>query len=173
MITYLLNNISADQMEKTINLSENNKQSIANNLAILLADEYVLYTKTRNAYWNVKDTAVYDIPVFFEIQFAQLDDIIDRVAKRIRELGYYTAASLKIFSQTSHLYETICGTTDSHSFMQGLLFDHESIIRYLKTNNQLFLNEQNNGDDIEDFISQIMLEHEKMAWFLRTHIKQV
>jgi DNA-binding ferritin-like protein len=34
-------------------LAEEQRQGIVNLLTVLLADEYVLYTKTRNYHWNV------------------------------------------------------------------------------------------------------------------------
>ena len=71
-------------METNIGITDVHRQAVSKELAKLLADEYVLYTKTRNAHWNIEGADFYDKHKFFEIQFGQLDDIIDSVAERIR-----------------------------------------------------------------------------------------
>lgn len=40
-------------MKTNIGITEKNTDAVAVELAKLLADEFVLYTKTRNAHWNV------------------------------------------------------------------------------------------------------------------------
>ena len=35
-------------------ISDQNRQAVANELSKLLSDEFILYTKTRNAHWNVE-----------------------------------------------------------------------------------------------------------------------
>jgi hypothetical protein len=49
-----------------------------------LADEYVLYTKTRNYHWNVVGPQFNDLHKFFEAQYEELDDVVDEVAERMR-----------------------------------------------------------------------------------------
>jgi starvation-inducible DNA-binding protein len=39
-------------MNPKIGITEDNRQSLAKELQGLLADEYFLYAKTRNAHWN-------------------------------------------------------------------------------------------------------------------------
>jgi len=92
-------------MNPNIGITDSNRQSVANELTKILADEYVLYTKTRNAHWNVEGTDFYDKHKFFEVQFEQLDDFIDSVAERIRSLGHYAPATLKSFLSLTHLSE--------------------------------------------------------------------
>ena len=42
-------------MDPNIGIIEANRLAVATELNKLLADEYVLYTKTKNAHWNVED----------------------------------------------------------------------------------------------------------------------
>lgn len=76
-------------MNATIGIADNYRQSVAMELSKILADEYILYAKTRNAHWNVEGPGFLEMHKFFESQFEQLDDFIDRVAERIRTLGHY------------------------------------------------------------------------------------
>lgn len=92
-------------MKTNIGITEENRQAVVNELAKLLADEYVLYTKTRNAHWNVEGVDFYDKHKFFEGQYEELAQTIDSVAERIRTLGHYAPATLKDFLNLTHLTE--------------------------------------------------------------------
>jgi starvation-inducible DNA-binding protein len=92
-------------MKPGIGITDKNRQAVTIELSKLLADEYVLYTKTRNAHWNIEGPDFFEKHKFFEGQFEQLDDIIDSVAERIRTLGHYTSSSLKLFLELTHLSE--------------------------------------------------------------------
>ncbi len=157
-------------MKTNIGITDTNTQAVATELAKLLADEYVLYTKTRNAHWNIEGTDFFDKHKFFETQFGQLDDIIDTVAERIRSIGHYAYATLKSFLELTHLTEVNRENNDSNGFLNELLIDHESIIIHCRENIHRFANEYHDIGT-SDFITQLMETHEKMAWFLRSHLK--
>lgn len=156
-------------MKVNIGISTNNRQSVADELSKLLADEYVLYTKTRNAHWNVEGPDFYDKHKFFEIQYEQLDVFIDSIAERVRTLGHFPPASLKSFLELTHLTEMMSKKNDSNGFIKELLDDHESIIMKMRENINRFAEEYKDAGT-SDFITGIMEEHEKMAWFLRAHL---
>lgn len=84
-------------MKANIGISEKNRAAVSAQLAKLLADEFVLYTKTRNAHWNVEGPDFHSMHLFFESQYEQLDDIMDSVAERMRMIGHYAPATLKAF----------------------------------------------------------------------------
>jgi starvation-inducible DNA-binding protein len=157
-------------MEPKIGINESNRQLVATALTKLLADEYVLYTKTRKAHWNVEGLDFYDKHKFFENQFEQLDDFIDNVAERIRSLGHYAPASLTEFLALTNLKEQLPQVNDSKHFIKDLLADHETIIMNLRENINLFANDYKDLGT-SDFITGLMEDHEKMAWFLRSHLK--
>jgi len=156
-------------MNINIGISESNRQAVANELARILADEYVVYTKTRNAHWNVSGPDFYEKHKFFEDQFEELDAIIDSIAERIRSLGHPVPASLKSFLSASKLPESDSAKTESGSFINELLSDHETIIKTLRSDISKF---DNDFDDLgtSDFVTGLMQDHEKMAWLLRAHL---
>lgn len=159
-------------MKPNIGLSETNCQAIVNELSKILADEYILTTKTRNAHWNIEGADFYDKHKLFESQFEQLDQIIDNVAERMRMLGHYSPASLKAFLSLTHLTESSSEKNDGIGFIKELLSDHESIISELRENIHRFADEfQDAGTS--DFITGLMEDHQKMAWFLRAHLSEV
>jgi starvation-inducible DNA-binding protein len=157
-------------MNPQIGITDSNQKAVANTLAKLLADENVLYMKTKNAHWNIEGADFYAMHPFLETQFGQLDEMIDAVAERIRTLGHYAPASLKSFLALTHLTEMSREKIDSHGFIKELLADHEAIIIKLRENIHPF------ADDFHDlgtgdFITGLMEKHEKMAWFLRSHFR--
>ncbi len=157
-------------MTTNIGITGINLQAVEEQLSKFLADEYVLYTKTRNAHWNVEGSDFYDKHKFFEGQFEQIDDIIDSIAERIRSLGHYAPATLQSFLNLTHLSEQSRSENNSKSFITELLNDHESIIIHLRENINRFANDFKDLGS-SDFITGLLETHEKMAWFLRSHLK--
>jgi starvation-inducible DNA-binding protein len=157
-------------MNASIGISPAHLQAVASELSKLLADEFLLYTKTRNAHWNVEGPDFHTKHIFFEEQYEQLDDIMDSVAERIRQLGHYAPATLQSFLQLTHLTEKLGQPNDSLGFIKELLTDHESIIIFLREKITPFANEYGDAGT-SDYITGLMETHEKMAWFLRAHLK--
>jgi starvation-inducible DNA-binding protein len=157
-------------MKTELGITDTNRQSVANELAKMLADENVLYIKTKNAHWNIEGPDFYDKHKFFESQFGQLDEFIDSVAERIRSIGHYAPATLKSYLSLTHLTEKTRDHNDGQSFVKELLEDHESIIINLREQIHPFANEYHDLGT-SDFITGLMESHEKMAWFLRSHLK--
>ena len=153
-----------------LGISKENRAATAQILCKLLADEFVLYTKTRNAHWNVEGNDFYNKHLFFEQQYTQLDEIIDSVAERIRTIGHYAPATLKSFLDLTHLSEAKSEENNSFGFIKELLADHESIIIYLRENIDRLASELKDYGT-SDFITGLMETHEKMAWMLRAHLK--
>ena len=156
-------------MKASIGISPANLQAVSSELSKLLADEFVLYTKTRNAHWNVEGPDFHTKHVFFEEQYEQLDEVMDSVAERIRQLGHYSPATLKTFLELTHLTEQTNQRNGSLDFIKELLVDHENIIIFLRENINKFANDYGDAGT-SDFITGLMEKHEQMAWFLRAHL---
>lgn len=157
-------------MKTTKEIAEINSQAVAAELARILADETVLYIKTKNAHWNIEGADFYDKHTFFEAQFIQVNEMIDCIAERIRSLGHYTPCTLISYLSLTHLTEQTRAQNDSQGFIKELLVDHESVIAILRKHIKLFANEFNDLGT-SDFIIGLMETHEKMAWYLRSHLK--
>src|SRR3954462_14997645 len=121
-------------MKAEIGIMPANTAQVAQSLNRLLADEHVLYIKTRRAHWNVEGPDFLTIHRFFEEQYKQLEQMIDDIAERIRTIGHYTEATLAGFLKETHLTEETREKNDSLGFMRSLLGDHETIIIHLREN---------------------------------------
>jgi starvation-inducible DNA-binding protein len=156
-------------MNTNIGIADKNRKAVALELTKLLADEFLLYAKTRNAHWNIEGKDFHSMHLFFESQYEQLDEVMDSVAERIRQLGHYAPATLKEFLELTHLTEKLGGKNNSQGFIKELLADHESIIIFLRENVNRFADDFMDAGT-SDFITGLMEDHEKMAWMLRSHL---
>lgn len=156
-------------MEINIGISPDNARSIVNILNRLLADEYILYTKTRNYHWNVAGMQFNDLHKFFESQYGQLDAIIDDVSERARSLGGKVKATLSEFVMDSRLKEQPDTYPQAQTMLRNLLLDHDSIIRILRQDLETCTKLGDAGTS--DFLTGLMEQHEKMAWMLRSFLE--
>lgn len=157
-------------MKASIGITPANLQAVSTEMSKLLADEFILYTKTRNAHWNVEGPDFHAMHIFFEQQYEALDEVMDSVAERIRQLGHYSPATLQSFLSLTHLTEKTGQRNDSMDFIRELTTDHENIIIFIRENIGRFADEYGDAGT-SDFITGLMEEHEKMAWMLRAHLK--
>lgn len=153
-----------------IGITEKNRSAVAKVLGVLLADESVLYTKTRNAHWNVEGPDFHSIHVYFEELYGELAEWVDEVAERIRSLGHYAPASLKTYLELTHLTELNAKGNNSKGFISELVQDHEAIITYIRESIDK-VSEDYKDEGTADFLTGIMEKHEKTAWMLRSHLK--
>ena len=161
-------------MENTMNpyidTSDNNLKEVAARLNTLLADEYVLYSKTHKAHGSIRGKNFNELHKFFENQYEALRKIINDTAERVRALGHYEQGSLKEFLKVARLNEENDSSNDEHIIIQKLLEDHEAVIRSIGKDINII------ADDYEDlgtalFTTGIMEHHEKMAWKLRSYLQ--
>lgn len=155
-------------MKPNIDISDKNRQDVADILNTLLADEYVLYTKTRNAHWNIVGSNFMELHKFFEGQYEALDEIVDSVAERVRSLGHYSLGSMKDFLKLTHLSEEVA-LSDEKVALKTLLESHETVIMNIRKD-IITINDNYKDLGTADFITGIMEEHEKMAWMLRSYL---
>ena len=155
-------------MKANIGIGENHLQPLATMLNTLLADEYVLYTKTRNYHWNVTGANFMEMHKLFESQYEWIDSAIDDIAERSRSMGHYSLGSLKQFLTITRLIEDEA-PTNAKQMLQNLLNDHETIIRILR-NDVAASADQYKDAGTSDFLTGLMEQHEKTAWFIRSYL---
>jgi starvation-inducible DNA-binding protein len=153
-------------MKPMIEISDDNREKVATVLNNLLADEYVLYTKTKAGHWNVEGKNFIGLHKLFEEQYELLDKIVDDVAERVRSLGHFAIGSLKDFLAITNMTEENIDTSDEIRILQILLNDQENVIRIIR-NNIPVISDKLKDLGTADFITAIMEQHEKMAWMLR------
>lgn len=154
------------QMDVHLGLSDEERHGIAEILTPLLADEYVLYTKTRNYHWNVVGPQFNDLHKLFEEQYNALGVIVDDVAERLRAIGLPAIGTLAECLEYTRLPESPGEYPPASQMLVHLLQDYESIVRQLR--NDIEMCEDASRDvGTADFLTGLLEQHEKTAWILR------
>ncbi len=132
----------------------------------ILSDTFVLYVKTLNFHWNIVDPRFAMLHELFEKQYKELAKAIDIIAEQIRILAATPAHSMRQFLDHATLVEAE-GHRTGTQMIEELASDHEQCIASLhpaieKANK---IGDEGTGDMLIDRLR----EHEKAAWFLRSH----
>lgn len=128
----------------------------------VLADEFVLYTKTLNAHWNCTGANFFSVHKLLDEQYNELQSVIDEVAERVRANTGVAIGSLKQFIELSRIPDAtgVVSTKD-------LLADHELLIKNLRED--ITAAGEDFGDAAtEDLLTSLLNRHLSMAWMLRS-----
>ena len=156
-------------MKPNIGISEKNSKQINDLLSVALANETVLYMKTRKFHWNISGESFMELHRLFEEHYKQIEKIIDEVAERIGKLGGKTIGTLEEFSKHSTLKEHPGKYPGPKEMIKELLKDHETIIRELRKDVDV-CDEKFKDAGTTDFLTGIMELHETIAWVLRRYL---
>jgi starvation-inducible DNA-binding protein len=161
--------IMEQDIKTDIGVKDDARKKIVETLNMRLSDEYVLYTKTRKYHWNVIGPRFHQLHEFFKEQYEILDEMIDEIAERARQLGGKSLGTLEEFARNSSINEEPGQNPDAQKMISNLLKDHEIVIKTLRKN----ADEAEELEDMvtNDFFLEAAQKHEKMAWMLRAHLE--
>ncbi len=156
-------------MKVNIGISEKNRAAVAASLNQLLADEHILYNKTRTYHWSIEGPSFMEFHKLYEAQYTALAETIDQIAERIRTIGHFAEGRLKEIIKLATLDEPEA-PTDQAKQIENLETDHETMIIKLR---KLIKDFDEKYKDIgsSDFVTGLLKEHEKMAWMLRSYLR--
>ncbi|MGE0009940.1 MAG: Dps family protein [Candidatus Babeliales bacterium] len=139
--------------------------TMVDRLQRILANHYVLYTKTQKYHWNVEGKHFNDLHAFFGTLYAAQQKNIDLIAERIRALDAKVASTLQEFKSQATLTENPNNNPNEQEMIASLLHDYQILIAQLKTD-LLFAQEQ--GDSAtNNFLTDLVFQYEKTAWMLK------
>ena len=156
-------------MKPNIGISEKNLQQVVTLLSTVLANEMVLYTKTRKSHWNVSGESFMELHKLFEGQYKQLEASIDEIAERIGKLGEKTIGTMQEFMKHSSIKESPQKYGSSKEMIQELLSDHESVVVELRKDIETCA-EKIQDAGTADFLTDLIKQHETIAWILRRYL---
>jgi starvation-inducible DNA-binding protein len=163
-------NCNARNRAADIGIAEEQRKAVVRILNTVLADEFLLYVKSRRFHWNVEGPDFSELHELFQKHYEQLGEVIDDVAERARALDGIAAGSFEEYLELTRLKEETAHRYDARGMIAALLADHEAVIRNLRRDLQTCSNEH--GDEgTMDFLTGLMQAHEKMAWMLRVYLR--
>jgi len=159
------------EMVGSVAAPDKNQFMVIDGLQKLLADEFILFIKMKNAHWNVEGNDFYEKHLFFGSQLNLIEGFIDVLAERIRILGHHPVSTLKSILALTHLSENSNTKNNSIAIIKDLLSDNDSIAIHCK---ELIINlndHKMNDFGTNDLITVLLKNHEKMSWNFKSHLK--
>src|SRR5690606_18928812 len=147
-------------MDIDIGINSDDRESIADGLAKLLADTYTLYLKTHNFHWNVTGPMFQTLHLMFETQYTELAIAVDVIAERIRSLGFPAPGTYKQYAAMSSIEEEE-GVPDAKAMIRSLVEGQEAVIKRARSLYPIV--EKASDEATADLLTQRIQLHEKTA----------
>lgn len=133
-----------------------------------LADEFMLYVKTRNYHWNVEGSGFRELHKLFEEQYEALSDAVDTVAEHKRALGSYALGTTSEMAGRSGLREYPGKVPTDAQMLDNLAADHEAVVGSLRQAAEQC--EKFRDLSTMDLFIELIRKHQKMAWMLKASV---
>ncbi len=156
-------------MKPNIGIGDKELQCSISVLTTILADEMMLYVKTRKFHWNVGGKSFMEVHKLFQGQYSELEEVIDLIAERISKLGGKTIGTMKEFLENTRLKEAAEEYPSQKDMMKELLQDHETVIVEIRKD-IVKCGGKNEDAGTIDFLTGLMQKHETIAWVLRRYL---
>jgi starvation-inducible DNA-binding protein len=156
-------------MKTNIGITEKNLNKSTELLTRILADEVVLYIKTRKFHWNVSGESFMELHKLFQSQYTELEESIDQIAERIGKLGDKTIGTMQEFLKHATIKEHLGANESSKEMIKQLLADNQSIIINLRDDIEVCA-DKNKDAGTADFLTGLMESHETRAWILSRYL---
>lgn len=153
-------------LKPNIGLEGDDRLAVVEILNQLLPFETSLSIKTRFAHWNLRGREYVEERGLLSSHYEQLNQIIEKLSERVRMLGEITVDRLQEFLVNFKWDDLRSDAPD----IKDLLAAHEAAIFSLREGAKKCSEEY--GDEVtRQFLVEILVQHEKMAWNLRSNFE--
>lgn len=144
--------------------------NLTDGLRVLLISNFVLYTKTHAAHWNIKGMFFFELHKLFEEHYTNLWENVDTIAEKIRQLDTDVTITPNEL-MTLSIIAPDQPILDASGYVQQLLNDHNRMLLLL---NKVFaLAEGCNNQAVMNYLADRMDWHSKTRWFLKATLDKV
>ncbi len=158
------------KMDSIGDIFPEHKEKIVELLNSLLANEFLVFTKTLNYHWNFKGPRFTSIHEFLGGHYNTLLEVMDEVAERIKIVGGQPLSTATEMTQRTTIEEKPGMIPSSNDMIATLIKDHhiiQQMISYsLENNAEIFSLDKGT----EDMLVSTMRTHEKMIWMLKSSL---
>ena len=160
-MTHALNVVGEDHDIKS---GVQNRDTLVDAIADVLADTYRLTFKTHAYHWNVEGPLFYSVHNLTEGQYENMFAAADDLAERIRALGKMAPTTLAALTDQSAVTDRD-GKLSAGEMCADLARDHERVAHRLHA--LIKIAGDNNDPVTEDLATARSAFHEKAAWMLK------
>jgi len=145
--------------------------TLTEEMKVLLADSFVMYTKAHGYHWNVEGKLFPMLHEFFETIYTEVYGSIDSTAEQIREIQGRAIHSLLEFDKYRTIPDTpITVPTDNTGMLNDLFSANQLILVTLMKAYEMA--NANNEDGLSNYLQDRMMAHKKHAWMLRSTLNK-
>lgn len=142
-------------------------EAIAEGLANVLADTYMLVFKTHAYHWNVEGPLFYSLHIMTEAQYEDMFGAADELAERIRAIGQLAPMGMGEICERSVVVDSKEKLT-AGEMCEALVADHERTAHRFHA--LVKLAGELNDPVTEDLATARSAFHEQSAWMLKALI---
>jgi starvation-inducible DNA-binding protein len=133
-------------------------------LNAILADVFALYFKTKNFHWHASGPHFRDYHLLFDEQAAQLFEMTDAVAERVRKIGGMTLHSIGEVSRLQRIADNDADFVEPADMLTELTEDNKALAVALRSAHKLC--DKHNDIATASLIEVWIDEGERRTWFL-------
>ena len=132
-----------------------------------MANESVLLMQTLNYHWNLVGPQFHDYHLLFDKQYNQLFADMDKIAERVRAVQGQALGSFKNILATASLKEDSGKAPKPAQMIVNLLKQYEALIEQIRAA-IVTLDKKSTDFGTINFLEELITQHEKTAWMLRS-----
>ena len=163
------------QLKPNIGISEKACKEVCEILTRLVADEFLLCSKTMNFHFNILGPRAKMLCDLFREQMEEIHKVFVKASEELRSCGHRVPMINEILKlgQVSMPREgdPEYHWPDANSMLRFLLEDHEHFLHRLQENTQRL--EQVHELVVHDFLLDVIRTHRVLAFKLRVHMEKM
>ena len=143
-------------------------EKLIEQLRTILGTNFGLYFKIHSYHWNVEGPNFVEYHTYLGNLYTQIFNNTDLIAEKLRALETYTPVSLTRMKELSDIEEDV-SVLEAMPMFQNLVVANDRYIIHLRAG--IVAAEAANEPAIGNFLQDILYQHQKHAWFLKSITK--
>ena len=143
-------------------------EQLIQQLKVILGTNFALYFKSHSFHWNIEGPNFNDYHTFLNAFYNAVWANTDLIAEKIRQLDSYAPTTLPRMLELSDIPDTE-NIPNAIAMLSQLKQDNDRYIVHLRAG--IVAADQANEPAIGNFLQDILDQHQKQAWMLRSIVK--
>ena len=143
-------------------------EQLIQQMKVILGTNFGLYFKTHSFHWNIEGSDFVQYHTYLDGLYNGLWANTDIIAEKIRMLGAFAPTGLSRMIELSAVEETDA-IPSALSMFDEIRADNEKMITQIRAG--IVLADGANEPAISNFLQDLLDQHQKHAWFLRSITK--
>jgi starvation-inducible DNA-binding protein len=143
-------------------------EQLIQQLKTILGTNFGLYFKMHSFHWNVEGSDFIQYHEFLGDTYTQIFNNTDLIAEKLRMLGAYAPTSISRMMELSDVTEN-SSIPDAKSMFMELTTDNAKLLYHLRAG--IVAADNANEPAIGNFLQDLLDQHQKINWFLKSLTK--